>query len=298
MYKLTIYIMMMTIFFNSALGKSINTLIDEVNSGNPEAQIRLGDAFIEQYSDEKTALQWYKKAADQNNPEGLFLTGLYNDNFAESLIFFEKAAELGHVKATHLTISFYKNGRKGVPQDFEKAFKWQKRLVEIHPTSGAIESLANYYFDGLGVQKNVPKAYELYFKAIEIEDPSAIDYIPLFSSYIKLGDYYFHVDKDYKKAMYWYKKALAITNFSKANHMVGRMYYSGLGVEQDYLEAINYFSKSPKYDESKNMIGVMYALGQGFDQNNEKAYKIFYQLCNEGKGFQLSCEHLKAFKTE
>lgn len=80
--------------------------------------------------------------------------------------------------------------------------------------------------------------------------------------------------------------------------MVGRMYYSGLGVEQDYLEAINYFSKSPKYDESKNMIGVMYALGQGFDQNTEKAYKIFYQLCNEGKGFQLSCEHLKAFKTE
>ncbi|MBQ9573826.1 MAG: sel1 repeat family protein, partial [Synergistaceae bacterium] len=51
------------------------------------------------------------------------------------------------------------------------------------------------------------------------------------------------VEKDYTKAMEWYKKSALNGNIT-AQHNIGYMYENGLGVEKDPVKAQEWYSKS------------------------------------------------------
>ena len=70
------------------------------------------------------------------------------------------------------------------------------------------------------------------------------------------------VEQDYSEALAWYKKAAGKEN-ATAQNQLGRMYETGLGVKQDYTKAVYWYRKAA-------------------DQNNVNALENLHSLqCNE-----------------
>src|ERR1700720_3646151 len=83
-------------------------LMPLAESGNAEAQFRLGSLYFEGYDiPENEAYRWIKMAADQDHPEACFQwaafygteDGLHHKTDAEQFQLFQRAAELGSVSA-------------------------------------------------------------------------------------------------------------------------------------------------------------------------------------------------------
>lgn len=104
------------------------------------------------------------------------------------------------------------------------------------------------------------------------------------------------VDKNYEKALYWYKKA-AEQGLASAQYSLGYLYEEGLGVAQSYEKAHEWYVKANEQGsaEAKSAIGVLYYNGKGVKQSYQAAKKWFGQACDAGE--KESCEqyhHLSA----
>lgn len=99
-------------------------------AGYPPAQTTL--AFIlDAAEDDAQALQWYQRAADSNDPQGLFgLGGMYakgegtakNSHRAGQLI--ERAAQLGHLQAMRVYAHALEHGQLGFDPAPRAAADW------------------------------------------------------------------------------------------------------------------------------------------------------------------------------
>ena len=72
----------------------------------------------------------------------------------------------------------------------------------------------------------------------------------------------------------------------KTQFNLGRMYYFGEGVKQDYAKALEWFQKAAEqgYATAQNNLGSMYYNGQGVKVNYAKAAEWFQkaaQQCDE-----------------
>jgi TPR repeat protein len=109
--------------------------------GDPQAQHALGRLYEHGrgvQGNAQTALQWYRRAADQGHPDSEYrlaiaysygLGGYPQDN-REAVIWLKRAAEHGHGKARKMLARAYEQGRFGLPVDPKQARYWQK-----HPKS-------------------------------------------------------------------------------------------------------------------------------------------------------------------
>ncbi len=101
----------------------------------------------------------------------------------------------------------------------------------------------------------------------------------------QLGRIYFRgdvVEQDYAKSIAYFKQAAELKN-DAALFALGRMYYYGLAVERNYEEAIKYFQMSAKNgnSESQEYIGQMYFDGVGLEQNYYKAFDYFFKAATK-----------------
>jgi len=81
------------------------------------------------------------------------------------------------------------------------------------------------------------------------------------------------VEQDFKEAVKWYQKA-ADQGFATAQSNLGFMYRQGQGVEQDFKEAVKSYQKAVNQGDAQaqSNLGLMYEEGQGVEQNNVIAY--------------------------
>jgi len=70
-------------------------------------------------------------------------------------------------------------------------------------------------------------------------------------------------------------KAQAMSGDAGAQHNLGVLYQRGLGVEQDYKEAVKWYLKAAEqeYADAQRNLGVMYQNGLGVEQNAQEAHK-------------------------
>lgn len=71
-------------------------------------------------------------------------------------------------------------------------------------------------------------------------------------------------EQDYKAAFEWFNKSAAQNNID-AYYFLGEIYYEGLGVKQDYKEALKWYKKSAmrgQYD-AQMMLSIYYYTGKG-----------------------------------
>jgi len=138
-------------------------------------------------------------------------------------------------------------------------------------------NMGNLYRKGLGVEKDVKKAFELYMYAAERghpEDQSNIGYM-----YMR-GE---GVEVDYKQAMVWLSKATA-QNWATAYDKIGLLYLNGWGVKKDAVRAFEAFGKGANLGNAPSMVNYAncYKEGVGTEQDFKKAYRLYAQAAHLG----------------
>ncbi len=181
------------------------------------------------------------------------------------------AAENGSADAQYYLAEMYRFGSSSAEKNFSEALKWYKLAAE-GGNHDAMSRLGFMYYRGDGVEKDYNEAYYWFEK----------DGFRGLSDFI-FADMYFYVDKAYANAFGLYCSALK-QGVEEAGYKIGEMYYYGLGVEQDYNEALKYLKYyNGEFEEAyfdwapakvHFMLSEMYQNGWGVQKNTEEAEKL------------------------
>ncbi len=178
-------------------------------SGDQIAQANLGWMYangrgVEQNDAE--AVRWYRKAAEQGYASAQYNLGwMYangrgvEQNDAEAVRWYRKAAEQGYASAQYNLGWMYANGR-GVEQNDAEAVKWYRKAAEQNHAS-AQYSLGWMYANGKGVGQDDDKAFEWW--TLSAEQGNKYGQWGLCKAYREaIG-----VVPDKNQAMYWCRKS-------------------------------------------------------------------------------------------
>lgn len=140
----------------------------------------------------------------------------------------------------------------------------------------AINELAYRYFNGIGIEKNQKKAYELWCDSASFGNIDARYNVAL--CYL-FGE---GTLKNEEKALKIFENLEENNNHIKSILYLGEIYYFGLGQNIDYQKSMHYYNKVLKMDSNnlraKFCIAYAYCSGKGVERNFEIAYKMFKDL--------------------
>ena len=205
------------------------------------------------------AIKWFKKAAEQKNPDALYQLGLASYegkgvplDLDEAIKWFKKAAKKGNA-------------------DAQEKLDSMKELVELYESakkgnSTALFNLgAAYYFGQKGVQTNEEEAIKWWKKAAEAG---------VLEAQYNLGAYY-HNHHRYSAAAEWYRKAAEQGEVEAMNKLA--FYYEfGEGVRRDMNEAIKWWKKAAGKGNSDAMVDLGdYYLMLYTNEGREEAIKWY-----------------------
>ena len=154
--------------------------------------------------------------------------GLIKDKQIQIFQKTKKKANQGIVEEQYLLGILYLNG-EGVPQDYEKAFKWLHAAGK-QGMAAAQTWLGEMYYNGKGVSQDYDEAAKWFHKGAKQGDIAAQTW---------LGEMYHSgkgVSQDYDEAARLFRKG-AKQGKGSAQFYLGEMYFDGKGVPQDYDEA-------------------------------------------------------------
>lgn len=190
---------------------ALSCFVKAADLGDSDAMDECGLRFAQGkgfQQDHATAFKYFLGAANAGNPNGAFnLAVCYQNgegteqNYTEAIRWYRFAAEYNHAKAQyHLAKSYYLGGN-GVKKDLDQSYYWAKMAGENGIMDGlnlsgiiiqntrpieafdafkkAYEGMDFYgrrnYADalreGIGCEKNIPLAFEVYREGCESEDP-------------------------------------------------------------------------------------------------------------------------------
>lgn len=190
----------------------------------------------------------------------------------------EEAAKQGDADSAYALGYRYHEGVHG-EADYAKAIEYFKIAAEENLPK-AQYAVGLMYRNGQGVKQDNAAAMEWYLKAAEqnygraLNDIGRIykeqgEYAAAMEWYLKayttddyesgapctnIGVLYYDglgVEQDYEKAMEWYLLG-AQAGSATAAYNIGQMYYNGQGVEQDYAAAMEWYQKAYPIDSSLN----------------------------------------------
>lgn len=139
-------------------------------------------------------------------------------------------------------------------------------------------NMAQLYREGMGVEKDIEKARELYHRAYEMSYTDAM---------VLCGDTYLEgaadMEPDYKNALICYQKAV-FKRCPYASYRLGWLYHEGLGVEQDSVKAWDYYQKAVamQYADAMTDVGVFYRDGIMAPQDYGKALELLEKAAAKG----------------
>ena len=227
---------------------------------NPEAQGRLGAMYafgIGTPINPVQAVAYFRKAADQGNPQGENGLGL---------------ACLGNLPGC------------GLEKDEAKAFEWFARAARQEYPYG-LRNLALCYAGGFGVARDEGRALMNYRKAVATAlaqldqgDPG----IPfLLGVLYETGG---GVEKDAVQAAAWYRKA-ADQGEPRSQVRLGLMYQQGLGVAKDPVQAARWFRAAADqgFPEGEFDLGVSLERGEGLAKDAAEALAWYRKAAEHGQ---------------
>jgi hypothetical protein len=94
------------------------------------------------------------------------------------------------------------------------------------------------------------------------------------------------VTKNYKKAVYWFRKS-AEKGERTGQYGLGNSYYLGEGVTKNYQEAVKWFRKSAEqgFSFAQTKFGNCYYDGKGVTKNYQEAAKWYRKAAEQGDAF-------------
>ena len=169
-------------------------------------------------------------------------------------------------------------------RDYREVYRCLSNLaIEGHAESQVL--LARLYDEGLGVEKNLEKAFQWYEKSFEnghSEGALAVGW------FYEKGEI---VDRDLQEAMKMYEFSAAAGNVS-AQYNIGVMFAKGRGVQQDYKKAKLWYERAARNGHmlANVNLGNLYLTGRGVERDLAEA-KRYYEVAAIG-GHALGEFHL------
>ncbi|TLU88235.1 MAG: sel1 repeat family protein [Chlorobium sp.] len=89
-----------------------------------------------------------------------------------------------------------------------------------------------------------------------------------------------------------------VNDDADAEFNLGHMYFSGWGVKQNYMKAMEWYKRASDNGSAKaqNAIGVLYEYGLGVDKDSAEASAWYKKACNNG--LLRGCENLQKLNQE
>lgn len=252
----------------------------KARGGDEEAIYELAQLYLEEgttEADREKGIHYLEQAAHANMPKAQYEIAQY---YIEG-IYMPQNRELG---MTYLFKATDNGFQKAYETLKEELFKMESFYAFSLCRNLEIESPYKYYTLGYyyceGIENSLTIDYqaaaEAYERAIQLN--KSVNTIPV--EHIKhIGNYFFEVKNNYKKGVYWYNLAVDLGDAISC-YVLGKVYFEGLGVNQNFLEAFTHFNKALQrgITKSKVYLGRCYMQGLGTERNKE----IALQLLNEG----------------
>lgn len=239
-------------------------------------------SFLGQYDlsgDDILAIANVFKQTNEGNDPGL--EG--NDWYGTELKLARLAADMGVGEAALWVGEIYQGGHVDGVNESEAvrtAMEWWEKAVKLGQPRGWTDIgllYAHKNIPGGGalfgdIKEDTDKSLEYLQKADEAGDTKAPRYLAQV----------YEAAEDYKNAAVYYKKAADLGDIT-ANYSLGALYEEGKGVDQDYTEAVKWYTAAaqsekvvPGVAEARYALGCLYEKGLGVDQDLETA-KTWYQ---------------------
>lgn len=161
-------------------------------------------------------------------------------------------------------------------QNVERGLKCLERCVETNYVDG-IEGMANVYFRGELVERDVPRAKQLLEKAVELGSGNAA---------YRIGWMYEHgflsEEPDYLKAMEMYEKAASMEDAD--GYCRAALYLAnGYAGVKDPEKSKAYYEKAAELGSCFAMVELsfLYENGDGVEQSYEKAFELLNRAAQE-----------------
>ena len=239
----------------------------------PEAMSAVGDMY--RFSDGAEmdlgkALDWYRKAAEKDDPNALFaLAEMYvkgegvEKDVDKALEYCSKAADLGNANAQFQLGHMLYAPPEGRQQDIEQARSWlrkaadQGHLVAQH----VLSAIERTHGDSAEASRWLNAAAEGGLAAAQNE-----------LGWRLCGDG--ATESEYAQAAFWFEKA-GDQGHAEALFNLGALYSRGDGVPEDHAKAAEYCLRAAElgYPAAQFVMGKFYAGGDGVQQNLDEAVR-------------------------
>ncbi|GBC06383.1 hypothetical protein RclHR1_00680027 [Rhizophagus clarus] len=148
-------------------------------------------------------------------------------------------------------------------------------LLNNQNNSNFIYLLGYFYYHGIETNIDMQKAYELYQKAIKLNNNNVVARLDLAEMYI-LGKGVESNQINRNKAFELSKK-LAEEGIPNAINKLGYCYEKGIGTYADWQKAFEFYQKAAELGNSTgiNNYGYCYYNGIGIDVNKQKGFELY-----------------------
>jgi hypothetical protein len=203
-------------------------------------------------------------------------SAISEEDYADALALLEPLVEAGNATAQSQLGVLYAQGL-GVEKNVDLARELFEKSYVQGDAFGAY-NLAWLYATGTGVTKDCGKALEILRSPAE--RGNTVAQVNLASIY---ADGSLCTEPDLEKAVHWYTEA-AKQEDPLAMHSLGAMHALGEGLEQDFDKALNWYTKAAEkgYAKSQLTLGFMYQYGQGVTPDTERAIHWYRLAADQG----------------
>lgn len=248
----------------------------QAKKGDSDAQLNMGRALIQlrNKEDSISALKWTLKSARQGNLYAMYNLGMwYREGIAvdkdmeTSINWLQKAAIGGLGIAQQYLGNLYEYGGAPLNKDMGKAFYWYSKAAGQGLLLAKLDQVV-FYHDGIGVEKNLKLSYELMKEAVDHYFNS-----PTYFHGISLRSYIAETQR-----------------IPAACLCIGEGYANGIGFEQDFVRAAEYYTKGAELGnaESMNSLANLYKEGNGVIKSPSKAIELYKRAAALGNDYAMT----------
>jgi TPR repeat protein len=176
-------VVVVAFLFQSVASQDIAALKARAETGDTQAQVRLGVAYASGdgvMANDTEAVEWFRKAAEKGDAAGEYSLGeMYLSgrgvpaNLAEGVKWIRRSAEAGDARGQFNFAAMYSQGQ-GVPKDDNEAAKWMRKAADQGLAAGQF-GVGSMYAHGRGVPQSAAEAVKWYRKAADQGDPAAMN---------------------------------------------------------------------------------------------------------------------------